>query len=63
MEDNSNKIAEVISSALEKVDLGTPTPVMLSPEDMSPVVGVMVDTDKGYRLAYNIKVEFLGKEE
>jgi len=64
MENNSNKIAQFIASTLERYsDFGIPTPVMLSPENFSPVVGVMVETEEGTRLAYNIKVEFIGKED
>lgn len=64
MKNDSNKIAQLIVTTLEKYsDLGIPTPLMLSPVDFSPIVGVMVETEEGMRLAYNIKIEFLGKEK
>lgn len=64
MEDKSTEIANMITSMLEKYGEGlTPTPVMYNPVTMSPTVGILVETDEGQRLAYNISVNSLIPKE
>ena len=61
-ENKTVKIAQVIKEALDKhPELGILTPMMYDPETLDPVFGILVETDKGTRLGFNVSIKDLSK--
>ena len=61
---NVTEIANIIQEALRNhPEIGEVTHMMYTPIGLEPTMGIMVDTDKGTRLAFRVNVQDLSLEK